>query len=198
VARARSRKQKNKSRLDGFGGDSGVSSRSGFNDLCVGVVVGAQGLKGAIRIKPFTDQPSRICVFESLVTESGVSIALRQLRVQKGIVVAQIDGVSDRTAAEAWVGKRLYVLRSTLPKLEPEEYYRADLIGLRVDSQEGAWVGTVIAVHDFGAGGIIEVETGGGANMMVPFTARTVAVVDMVNGRLVLASEAFEWDEKKS
>ena len=198
MTRLRSRKLKHKLGLDGFAADSGRSDGSGLNDLCVGVVVGAQGLNGAIRIKPFTDEASRICVFERLVNESGIPVRLRLVRLQKGIVVAHIDDVSDRTGAEALVGERLYVVRSALPKLEPEEYYRADLIGLRVESQEGVPVGTVIAVHDFGAGGIIEVETGEGANMMLPFTAGTVAVVDIDNGRLVVAPEAFEWDAIKS
>ena len=198
MARLPSQKLKHKSGLGGFPGDSGLPDKSGLNDLCVGVVVGAQGLNGAIRIKPFTDDASGVCAFERLVNEGGVSVQLRLVRLQKGMVVAHVDGVSDRTGAEAWVGERLYVVRSTLPQLGPEEYYRADLIGLRVESLEGARVGTVVAVHDFGAGGIIDVETGEGANMMLPFTAGTVAVVDMDNGRLVVAPEAFEWDENKS
>ena len=198
MARPRSRKLKHKSGLGGSAEDSGPTDRSGLNDLCVGVVVGAQGLSGAMRIKPFTDDTSGICAFDRLVNESGMPIELHLVRSQKGIVVAHMDGISDRTQAETWVGKRLYVARSTLPKLDPEEYYRADLIGLRVESQNGNEVGTVMAVHDFGAGGIIDVATGEGTSMMLPFTAGTVALVDIVNGRLVVAPEASEWDEAKS
>ena len=190
-------KPKHKSGVDGAAEDNALSYKPGLKDLCVAVVVGAQGLDGAMRIRTFTNTPSAIGAINGLVNESGVPIGIHVVRLQKGIVVARIEGVSDRTQAEAWIGKRLYVARSTLPKLEHEEYYHTDLIGLRVESPKGTEVGRVVAVHDFGAGGIIDVENGEGKSIMLPFSAETVPLVDISNGRLVVAPEAFELDEAK-
>ena len=183
--------------MDSAADDNALSYIPGLGDLCVAVVVGAQGLDGAIRIRTFTNTPLAIGALNGLVNESGVPIGIHVVRLQKGIVVARMEGVSDRTQAEAWIGKRLYIARSSLPKLEHEEYYHADLIGLRVESPRGVEVGRVIAVHDFGAGGIIDVANDEGRSIMLSFTAETVPLVDLPNGRLVVAPEAFELDEGK-
>lgn len=191
---ARNRKSKN----NVGNGDAVIDSASCYdsdvNNLCVGVVVGAQGLNGAVRIKSYTNTPTAIGNFNELVDENGVSVALHLVRVQKGIVVTRIAGVSDRTEAESWIGKNLYVARSVLPKLERDEYYFADLIGLRVESPKGVEVGRVIAVYDFGAGGIIDIEKDDGEseNVMLPFTAEAVPLIDIPNSYLVVAPDALE------
>ena len=190
-------KPKHKSDVDSAAEDNALSYKQGLGNLCVAVVVGAQGLDGAMRIRTFGNTPSAIGDFNGLVNESGVPIGVQVVRLRKGNVVARIEGVSDRTQAEAWIGKHLYVARATLPKLEHEEYYHADLIGLRVESPKGTEIGRVVAVHDFGAGGIIDVENDEGRSIMLAFTAETVPLVDILNGRLVVAPDAFELDEGK-
>ena len=192
--KARNQKSKNKVGNGDVVIDSASCHDSDVSNLCVGVVVGAQGLNGVVRIKSYTNTPAGIIKFNELVDENGVPVALHLVRMQKGIVIARITGVSDRTEAESWIGKNLYVARSVLPKLERDEYYHTDLVGLRVESPKGIAVGRVIAVYDFGAGGIIDIEKDDGEseNIMLPFTAEAVPLIDISNSYLVVAPDAFE------
>jgi 16S rRNA processing protein RimM len=105
-----------------------------------------------------------------------------------GVVLAQIEGVADRNAAEALRGLRLYVPRAALPPPAEEEYYHADLIGLPVELEDGRAFGRVRALHDFGAGDVIEVQPdAGGTPLLLPFTRDFVPVVDLAGRRVVVA-----------
>ena len=100
--------------------------------VCVGVIGAAKGLKGEVRIKSFTSDPADIGAYGSLFDATGErSFLLRVVGMAKGQVIARIEGVGDRNAAEALKGTHLHVPRSALPETEDEEYYLADLIGLR-------------------------------------------------------------------
>jgi 16S rRNA processing protein RimM len=155
--------------------------------VCVGVVTGAHGVTGAVRVKSFTAQPEDIAAYGPLADESGrQSFALRVVGAAKGVLIARLSGVADRNRAEELRGLRLYLPRSALPPPEAEEYYHADLIGLDAVLRDGTPLGRVRAVHDFGAGDTIEIERPGAPPAMVPFTRAVVPMVDLEAGRLVI------------
>ena len=161
-------------------------------------MAGAHGVQGLVRIKAFTAEPAAIASYGPLRDESGDRrFELEVLGQAPGkraadVVLARIAGVTDRDAAEALRGVRLYVRRSALPRpTEEEEYYHADLIGLRCDDHDGTPFGRVTAVHDFGAGDLLElsIEAGAGrkaGTVLVPFTREVVPVVDIASGYLVV------------
>ncbi|HEX3864401.1 MAG TPA: ribosome maturation factor RimM [Stellaceae bacterium] len=156
--------------------------------ICVGVITGAQGVRGAVRIKSFTAEPADVASYGPVEDESGVQhLTLRLIGNAKGVVVAKIAGIEDRDRAETLRGLRLYLPRAALPPPGDEEYYHADLIGLDVELADGTPVGRVRAVHDFGAGDTLEIERPVGQPVMVPFTRAIVPVVDLADGRMVLA-----------
>lgn len=156
--------------------------------VCVGVVVGAHGVRGALRIKPFTEQPDGIAAYGPVEDEAGARrLRLKVLGTAKGIVTATAQGVADRDAAEALTGTRLYVPRDRLPPPEPDEFYHSDLVGLAAQREDGTPFGTVRAVFDFGAGDVIELALSDGRVEMLPFTKAVVPVVDLAAGRLVVS-----------
>jgi 16S rRNA processing protein RimM len=155
--------------------------------ICVGVVTGAHGVTGAVRIKSFTAMPEDIAAYGPLRDEAGGgSFDLRIVGAAKGVLIARIGGVADRNRAEALRGLRLYLPRAALPPPAPDEYYHADLIGLEAVLRDGTVLGRVRAVHDFGAGDTLEVMRPGAPPAMVPFTRAVVPVVDCNGGRLVV------------
>ncbi len=155
--------------------------------VCVGVVARPKGVRGAVRITAYTARPEDIAAYGPVYDNpNGRAFALALSGTIKGGVVATIPGVSDRDAAEAFKGTRLYVPRAALPEPVEHEYYHADLIGLRVELDDGSAFGTVRAVHDFGAGDLLEV-THGDDSTLLPFTREAVPVVDIAGGRLVVS-----------
>jgi 16S rRNA processing protein RimM len=155
--------------------------------VCLGVVTGPHGVKGAVRIKSFTTSPRDIARYGPLEDESGERrFALSVIGEGKGVLLARLSGVEDRNRAETLRGLRLYLPREKLPQPEEDEYYHADLIGLTAVLGDGAPLGRVRAVHDFGAGDTLEVEREGQPPLLVPFTRAVVPVVDIAGGRVVL------------
>jgi len=153
----------------------------------VGVVTGAHGVRGAVRVKSFTAEPEGVAGYGPVEDERGERrLTLRLVGSAKGVLIAQIAGIDDRNAAEALRGLRLYLPREALPPPGEEEYYHADLIGLAAALADGTPVGTVRAVHDFGAGDTLEIDRAEGQPVIVPFTRAVVPVVDLEGGRLVL------------
>ncbi len=155
--------------------------------LCLGVITGAHGVKGEVRIKVFAENAEDIASYGPLTGEDGAErFRIVRSRVSSSGVVAKLKGVNDRAAAERLRGERLYVARDALPETEDEEWYHADLIGLSVETPEGDRIGTVEAIFDFGAGDLIEVRPdGGGKTLLVPFTTEQVPTVDVNGGRIV-------------
>lgn len=159
--------------------------------VLLGIVVGAHGIRGQLRVRSFTDEPAAIFGYGMLLgkrrdSDAGRSLTLKPAGQPKGeVVLASVSGVADRNAAEALKGLRLYVSRDALPALEEDEFYHADLIGLGVDQVAGDRLGTVKAVHDFGAGDVLEVIREEGGSVFLPFTRAVVPVVDIAGGRLV-------------
>lgn len=155
--------------------------------VCVGVIVGAHGVRGALRVKSFTVQPADLAAYGPVEDESGKrQFPLTLLgESNKGVVLVKLDGVNDRNAADALKGVKLMVPRAALPETEEEEFYYSDLIGLKVELSDGALVGKVKAIFDFGGGDVIEIQGPNGA-VMYPFTRAVVPVVDIAGGRLVI------------
>jgi 16S rRNA processing protein RimM len=165
--------------------------------VCMGVVGAPHGVRGAVRIKSFTDAPEAIANYGALEDESGERrFTLRVIGAAKGdgMLIAQLSGVADRARAEALRGLRLYAPRAALPATAEDEFYHADLVGLAATLEDGSALGTVIAVHDFGAGDMIEIARGHGQPVLVPFTRAAVPVIDIASGKLVIAPPAGLFD----
>ncbi len=156
--------------------------------LLVGEIGAAQGLKGEVRVRSYTQDPADIAAYGPLSNEAGTrTIEIERVRVTPKALIARIRGVTTREAAEALNRTKLYVAREALPEANEGEWYVADLIGLTAVSPDGAALGRVAAVHNFGASDIIEVaQDDGGGTMLVAFTDDTVPEVDIAGGRLVL------------
>ena len=155
--------------------------------VCVGVVAGAHGVRGAVKIKSFTAAPEDVARYGPLEDVSGErQFSLRLVGAGKGVVIGHLTGIADRNRAEAARGLRLYLSRAALPPTEEDEYYHADLIGLAAVLTDGTPVGAVRAVHDFGAGDTLEIDRPDAPSVLVPFTRAIVPSVDLAAGRLVL------------
>jgi 16S rRNA processing protein RimM len=157
-------------------------------DILLGVVIGAVGLKGEVRVKTFTATPEALAQYGDLHTKDGRKLPVASVRPGKGDeAVVALKGVTSRTAAEALKGTELFVPRGALPAVEDGEYYHADLIGLDAYDIEEHRIGTVKAIHNYGAGDILEIETPDGNDILLAFTAETVPTIDIANGRMVIA-----------
>ncbi len=162
------------------------------NRVCLAVVAGAHGVRGLVKLKSFTADPLDVGTYGALSDEKGQRFFEVTVKgMVKNAVLVSIAGVGDRDQAQALQGTRLYVSRDALPEPEDEEeFYNADLIGLRVEDSSGALLGTVKAMHNFGGGDLLEVlpgeEAGGGKSWLLPFTRQVVPVVDIEGGRVVV------------
>lgn len=157
--------------------------------VCVAAVAGAHGVRGLVRLKTFTEVPEDCAAYGPLSSQDGSRIYKVELQGRhKALLLARIEGVTDRDQAEAMRGTRFYVDRSALPAPgDEDEFYHADLIGLAAELRDGSTLGRVRAVYDFGAGDTLELTgTPDGKPLMVPFTLAVVPVVDIAGGRLVV------------
>ena len=151
--------------------------------VLLGVVAAPHGVRGLVRIKSFTEDPMAVAAYGPLSDESGKKeYRVEALSAARGAVLARIEGVADRTAAEALRGLRLFVERQRLPRTGEREWYEADLIGLEAVGTDGRDWGKVIAFHDFGAGSVMEVSGG----MMLPFTDEAVPEIDVAGGKVLI------------
>lgn len=157
-------------------------------DLIQLAVIGAaHGIKGEVRVKAFTGDPLAIGDYGPLRTKDGRELVVMQARPAKEVVVVRFKGVNDRNAAEALNGTELFVARDRLPDdLEEDEFYHVDLIGLDVVDEEGVTLGTVVTVHDFGAGEMLDVGGRGFKPVLIPFTRAAVPLVDIAARRVVV------------
>ena len=156
--------------------------------ICIGAIAGAFGVTGEVRLKSFCTNPSDIAAYGALSSEDGS----RQFRITltkpvTGGFGARVAGISTREAAEALRGTSLFVDRVRLPSLPDDEFYHADLVGLDVVDTGGEALGKVIAVHNHGAGDILEISsTRHKSALLLPFTKAIVPNVDLKAGRLIV------------
>ena len=153
--------------------------------IALAAVAGAHGVRGELRLKLFSDSSDSLSRHEKVYV-GGVERRLLSVRDAGNGAVARIDGVTDRTSAEALRGSLLEVDRSELPPLKEGEYYHSDLIGLPAVNREGAPIGTVAAVENYGAGDLLEIKTEDGKRSLIPFRAW---IADLEGGRIVLDPE---------
>ena len=153
--------------------------------IALAAVAGAHGVKGEVRLKLFSDSAESLAQHQ-IVLLGGVERRLLGIREGGKTAVARFEGVGDRSAAEALRGSLIEVERSALPPLEEGEYYHADLIGLPCEDRDGELLGTVVAVENFGAGDLLEVELPDGRRSLIPFTR---GIADLEGARIVLDPE---------
>jgi len=156
--------------------------------LCVGVIAGAFGVKGEVRLKSFCSEPTAIADYGPLQTEDGArKFTVTLTRPVAGGLGARLSGVATKEEADALRGTSLYVGRERLPALGSDEFYYADLIGLEVRDSGGAQVGVVLAVLNHGAGDLLEIARPNGQEpLLLPFTRAVVPTVDLGAGRVVV------------
>ena len=165
--------------------------------VCVARIGAAHGVRGAVRLWTFTEDPFAVTRYGPLSTKDGArSFEVAHVREAKDHLVATLKGVTTRNEAERLNGLELYVAREKLPATDDDEYYHADLIGLAAVTTADEPLGKVIAIHNFGAGDIIEIAPSGGATMLLPFTNAVVPSVDIAGGRVVIElPKEIEGDE---
>jgi len=150
--------------------------------VTLAVITGAHGIGGEVRLKLFTDD---LWPYKNF---NDGRLTLRSVKPHGPGAIARFAEIADRTAAEALRGAALTVPRSALPPLAEGEYYHADLIGLPAESEAGTPLGHIVAVENFGAGDVIEIERLDGKRFMVPMRPEAVPAWD--EARLVV-SETF-------
>src|SRR5215470_4835190 len=155
--------------------------------VCVARIGAAHGVRGAVKLWTFTEDPLAVQGYGPLTTRDGArQFEIAHLREAKDHLVATFKGVATRNDAERLNGIELYVPREKLPDTDDGEYYHTDLIGLAAVNATGEPLGRVIAIHNFGAGDIIEIAPAKGATLLLPFTDAVVPTVDIAGGRVVI------------
>jgi 16S rRNA processing protein RimM len=157
------------------------------SQICVARIGAAQGVRGAVKLWTFTEDPQAVKDYGPLSTKDGArQFEVTHVREAKDHLVATLKGVASREDAERLNGIELYIARDKLPETEEDEYYHADLIGLAAVNAANEAIGRVIAIHNFGAGDIIEIAPASGPTLLLPFTNAVVPTVDLENRRVVI------------
>jgi|SRR5579864_168503 len=155
--------------------------------ICVARIGAAHGVRGEVRLWTFTEDPFAVKRYGALSDKDGArQFEVTRAREAKGHLVATLKGVTTRDEAERLNGTELYIAREKLPETEAGEYYHVDLIGLAAVTLADEPIGRVVAIHNFGAGDIIEIAPPSGPSMLLPFTNAVVPVVDIAIGRVLI------------
>jgi 16S rRNA processing protein RimM len=154
--------------------------------VCVAVVATAHGLRGMLKLRCFTERPEDVAAYGPVFDQNGRRFELEVIGPAPGGVLARAHGIEDRNAAEALRGTELFVPRSALPELAPDEFYYSDLEGMEALRADGSRFGVVHGVANFGAGDLIEVMADDGQRISLPFTRETIPSIDLERRRLVV------------
>jgi 16S rRNA processing protein RimM len=154
----------------------------GGRKIALAAVAGAHGVKGEVGLKLFTDSAASIAAHKKLYV-GGAERRLLSFNDSGKMPIVRLEGISDRSAAEALRGSLVEVDRSALPALDEGEYYHADLIGLTAVDRDGEPVGSVVAVENYGAGDLLEIEDESGKRSLIPFRD---GIADLVDECIVL------------
>jgi 16S rRNA processing protein RimM len=165
--------------------------------VLLGEITGVHGIRGEILVRSYTAAPEAIATYGPLTDGSGAKgFPLKVVRVTNKGIVARVAGINDRTSAEALRGTKLYIERERLPEAAASEYYHADLIGLRAVAPDGTELGKIVAVQNFGAGDLLELQLASGVSTeFIPFEDRWVPHVDLASGTIVV-NRPMESDEE--
>lgn len=154
--------------------------------VCVGAISGAFGVRGEVRIKSFCAVPEDIAQYNPLSFEDGRETTLRLTGQIKNGLSGRLSGIATKEAADALKGIRLFAPRTRLPRLPDDEFYHTDLIGLAVHDTGGTLLGKVAAIHNHGAGDLLEIRGPGlKGGVLLPFSKAVVPTVDLAAGRIV-------------
>lgn len=166
------------------------SSQETSSLICLGEITSAHGIKGAVKLKVFTADPEDILSYGPLLDQSGKVVQLRIVRtVSADSLIAIVQGIGDRTAAETLRGIKLFVPRAQLPETEEDEFYHTDLIGMTVETTEGDVIGQIKSVENHGAGDFLEIMTPDCASLTILFTKEAVPLVNLKDRKVVVLSE---------
>ncbi|MGI9434618.1 MAG: ribosome maturation factor RimM [Geminicoccaceae bacterium] len=155
--------------------------------VCVAVIATAHGVRGALKLRCFTEQPEDVVAYGPVFDRQGRRLfSLTVIGDAKGGVIAKAEGIDDRSAAEALRGTELFVPRSALPELDDEEFYYRDLEGLTALDSDGGRIGVVKQIVNYGAGELIEIKADDGEIFLLPFDKATVPTIDLDQGHLVV------------
>jgi 16S rRNA processing protein RimM len=161
--------------------------------VCVAQFGAAHGVRGEIALRSFTEQPADFSRYGPLSSKDGAHVFdITGMRAVKDHFLVRVAGIDDRSAAETLRNVELYVTRDRLPPPTDDEFYHADLIGLAAATLDGAALGTVSAIYNFGAGDVIEIRPAAGDTLLVPFTRQAVPTIDFTAGRLVVDPPATD------
>jgi 16S rRNA processing protein RimM len=160
--------------------------------VIVAKIGAAHGVRGEVKLWPFTQDPMAVADYGPLETKDGARrFEIETVRAAGNHLVARLKGVGDRDAAQALTNIELYVPRDRLPATDEGTYYHSDLVGLDAVGTDGAQIGTIHAVHDFGAGAVLEITPlGSGDTLMLPFTDATVPKIDLDAKQVVVVPPA--------
>jgi 16S rRNA processing protein RimM len=155
--------------------------------VLAGLITGAHGIKGEVKLRSFTADPKAIASYGPLFASTGERFEIERLKGQKDGFIATLKGVADRNRAETLKGVELFVPRSQLPEAEADEVYVHDLIGVTALTVGGEIFGTVVAMPNFGAGDLLEIRRDGVAEtVLVPFAQDYVPKIDLERRELTL------------
>ena len=156
--------------------------------ICVGTFAGAHGVHGHVKIKSFCASPEALATYQPLVDETNErQFKFRIVRRLASHLVAEVEGLDTREQAQNLRGLRLFAHRARFPKVEDDEFYHADLVGLTIIDTTGQTIGKIRAVSNFGAGDFLEIENHKKGNSdPIPFTRARVPIVDIARGRVVV------------
>jgi 16S rRNA processing protein RimM len=157
--------------------------------ICVAKIGAAHGIRGDVKLWPMTADPMAFADYGELQSEDGKrAFEIVRAKPAGNFLIAHFKGVDDRNAAEKLVNIELYVSRDALPAIEgDDEFYYADLIGLKAVDRAGVQIGEIAAVHNFGAGDVVELKLAGKRDtVLIPFTGNTVPEIDIAGGRATI------------
>jgi len=165
-----------------------ADKHAGEKPVLMGRIGAAHGLAGQVRITSFTSDPLAIAAYSPLLTSrANLTISISKTRLAKNVVIAKLDGIDDRTTAEALNGVELFAPRSALPQIDDkDEFLHADLIGLEARLPDGAILGEILAVPNYGAADLLEIAPAAGTSILVPFTHATVPEIHIDLGYVIL------------
>jgi len=170
--------------------------------ICVGAIAGAFGVKGEVKVKPFTEAPENLMTYGPLLNEAGlVVLSPENYRLMKDFIAITASEINTREDAERLKSTKLYIPREALPEPDDDDFYHSDLIGLDVKSTVGRRIGKVVAVHEFGAGDMLEIQPAinkkikkKSASFFHPFTKQATPKVDLKANRIII--EIFEAEDE--
>lgn len=159
-------------------------------DICIGIITSVNGVRGNVKIKNFTENPSDIANFKNIYDENNKSYKISIASVRKDCLIAGIDGINNRNEAETLRNTKLFISRSELPEASNDEYYHADLLGLNAKYEDGVMAGIIKNVVNFGAGDLIEIyDVSTERTLYIPFTKTQVPAVNLVEGFITIAQQ---------